>query len=384
MKKVSAVFLAAFLLVGCATAPTASETAQLPWLDQEFNYDPGRVTVSQQDLFKLDRDLEQRLDDPSWRSAPLGVRLKRLLALIFGNEGKNFTYRVGHSTTAAQTWEDRRGDCLSLTVLAYSVARKLGMTALMQEVQTPVIYGRAGQLDVLNQHVNVLLPHLRGDLMVESTAHDVVLDFEPDFQAPRRGAPLTEEGIVARYYNNVAVESMARGEHARAYAYFKAAIRAEPGYVSPYGNLAVLYRRAGREREAEVLLRHAVAMGGTSDAALHELHRLLVDQKRDAEAREVAHQLDARQAEDPYHWMSLGLTRLVENNPRDAVRHFERARDIAPTFAEVHRYLAIAYARVGDVGKAREEVELMANTGATMNKVALLRRKLEGLERRTQ
>jgi Flp pilus assembly protein TadD len=254
----------------------------------------------------------------------------------------------------------------------------------MQEVQTPVIYGRAGQLDVLNQHVNVLLPYLRGDLMVESMAHDVVLDFEPDFQAPRRGAPLTEEGIVARYYNNVAVENMARGDHARAYAYFKAAVRAEPGYVSPYGNLAVLYRRAGREGEAEALLRHAVAMGGTSDAALHELHRLLVDQKRDAEAQQVARQLDAHQAGDPYHWMSLGLTRLVENNPRDAARHFERARDIAPTFAEIHRYLAIAYARSGDVTRAREEVELMANTGAAVNKVALLRRKLEGLERRAQ
>jgi Flp pilus assembly protein TadD len=246
------------------------------------------------------------------------------------------------------------------------------------------VYGRAGEFDVVNQHVNVMFPRIRGDLMAESETHEVVIDFEPDFAAPRRGTPLTEPGIVARYYNNVAVENMARGDRARAYAYYKAAILAEPGYVSPYGNLAVLYRRAGREHEAEILLRHAVAVGGSSDAALHELHRLLVDQKRTAEAEEVARQLTQLQADDPYHWMSLGLTRLAEKDARGAIGYFKRAGDIAPSFAEVHRYLAIAYANVGDTRRAREELELMANSGAAVNKVALLKRKLESLERRSQ
>jgi Tfp pilus assembly protein PilF len=375
-----ACLVAAALAAGCATPPTTMAPSQLPWLDQELHYDTALVDVAPKDLFKLDPELEHKLADPSWRAAPLPQRMKRLLAVIFGADGKGFAYRAGHSTVAGETWRDRRGDCLSLTVLTYSVARTLGMNVLMQEVQTPAIYGRAGEFDVVNQHVNVLLPNLRGDLMVESMAHDVVLDFEPDFQAPRRGTPLTEAGIVARYYNNVAVENMALGDNAKAYAYFKAAIRAEPGYVSPYGNLAVLYRRVGHEKEAEMLLRHAVALGGTSDVALHELHRLLVDQGRGSEAQEIALQLDAHQAADPYHWISLGLKELVDDQPKRAIGRFERARDIAPTFAEVHRYLAIAYARTGDTAKAREEVELMANAGGPMNKVALLKRKLEKLE----
>jgi Tfp pilus assembly protein PilF len=371
---------AASLLAGCATTSTSMAPSQLPWLDQDFHYDAALVAVAPKDLFKLDDDLQRKLDDPAWRSAPLGQRLKRLMGLIFGADGKGFAYRAGHSTVAADTWRDRRGDCLSLTVLTYSVARTLGMNAMMQEVETPAIYGRAGELDEVNQHVNVLLPHLRSDLMVESMAHDVVLDFEPDFQAPRRGTALTEGGIVARYYNNVAVENMARGDHARAYAYFKAAIASEPGYVSPYGNLAVLYRRIGHEKEAEALLRHAVSLGGTSDVALHELHRLLADQGRSAEAQEVARQLEARQFSDPYHWISLGLKDLIDNEPRRAIDHLERARDIAPSFAEVHRYLAIAYARTGNTLKAHEEVDLMASAGGPINKVALLKRKLEKLE----
>ncbi|HTH77479.1 MAG TPA: tetratricopeptide repeat protein [Ramlibacter sp.] len=371
---------AASLLAGCASTSTSMAPSQLPWLDQDFHYEPALVAVTPKDLFKLDDELQRKLDDPAWRTAPLGQRLKRLMGLIFGTDGKGFAYRAGHSTVASETWRDRRGDCLSLTVLTYSVARTLGMSALMQEVETPAIYGRAGELDEANQHVNVLLPHLRSDLMVESMAHDVVLDFEPDFQAPRRGTALTEGGIVARYYNNVAVENMARGDNPRAYAYFKAAIASEPGYISPYGNLAVLYRRIGHEKEAEALLRHAVSLGGSSDVALHELHRLLAEQGRSAEAQEVARQLEARQFSDPYHWISLGLKDLIDNEPRRAIGHLERARDIAPTFAEVHRYLAIAYARTGNTLKAHEEVDLMASAGGPMNKVALLRRKLEKLE----
>lgn len=381
MNRTFALIVAAALLAGCASLTPSPAASRLPWLDARFGYDPALVDVAPGDLFALDAELERKLDDASWRAAPMSQRLKRLMGLIFGPDGRGFAYRTGHSTVAAQTWRERRGDCLSLTVLAYSVARKLGMDATMQEVQTPAIYGRAGELDVVNQHVNVLLPHLRGDLMVESVAHDVVLDFEPDFQAPRRGTPLSEGGIVARYYNNVAVESMARREYPRAYAYFKAAIGAEPAYASPYGNLAVLYRRAGHETEAEALLRHAVALAGTSDVALHELHRLLADQGRAAEAQEVARQLDARRSADPYHWISLGLKDLADGQPRLAIDRFERARDIAPTFAEVHRYLALAYARTGDTARAREEVDLMAHAGGPLNKVALLRSKLDKLER---
>lgn len=375
---------AAFVIAGCASTSTSMAPSQLPWLDQEFHDDPALVAVTPKDLFKLDDELQRKLDDPAWRTAPPGQRLKRLIGLIFGADGKGFAYRAGHSTIASETWRERRGDCLSLTVLTYSVARKLGMNASMQEVETPAIYGRAGELDEVNQHVNVLLPHLRSDLMVESMAHDVILDFEPDFQAPRRGTPLTEGGIVARYYNNVAVENMARGDNSRAYAYFKAAVASDPGYISPYGNLAVLYRRIGREKEAEALLRHAVSLGGTSDVALHELHRLLTDQGRSAEAQEVARQLEARQSSDPYHWISLGLKDLADNDSRRAIDHLERARDIAPSFAEVHRYLAIAYARAGNTVKAREEVELMAGAGGPMNKVALLKRKLQMLEHSAQ
>ncbi|MEJ6023036.1 tetratricopeptide repeat protein [Ramlibacter sp. PS4R-6] len=375
--------VAAAVLAGCAS--TAPAPATTPWLDAQFQHDAALVTVTAQDLFRLDADLEQRLAEPNVREVFKDVRLRRVVDIIFGADRKGFAYRAGHSTVAADTWRDRAGDCLSLTVLTYAVAKKIGMSAVMQEVQTPAVFGRSGQLDVVNQHVNVLLPSARSDFLVSDPwGHDVVLDFEPDFATARRGTQLTEPAILARFYNNVAVEHMARGDARMAYAHFKAAILSDPGYVSPYGNLAVLYRRSGHEQEAESLLRFAVGLGGTSDVALHELHRLLRDQGRVGEAADVQRKLEARQAADPYYWMSRGLQQIAANEPRRAISSLQRAKDLAPTFAEVHRYLATAYIQSGDVQKAREEVALMENLGGPLNKVAVLRRKLDQAERPPQ
>jgi hypothetical protein len=77
--------------------------------------------------------------------------------------------------------------------------------------------------------------------------------------------------------------------------------------------------------------------------------------------------------------MGLGVKSLLDDDPKGAVAKFERARDIAPTFAEIHRYLALAYVRAGDARKAKVEVE-QAAAGGHADKVALIRRKIEQLQ----
>ncbi len=376
LSRLIACLLGAALLAGCGSAPR-QPVAAVPWLDAQFSYEPSLVQVSPKDLFKLDAELEARLVASGLRDESTALKMRKIVELIFDRDRKGFAYRAGHSTVASETWRSRSGDCLSLTVLTFSVARTLGMNAIMQEVQTPTLYGRAGELDVVNQHVNVLFPNFRGDLMVESKAHDVVLDFEPEFAAARRGVALAENGIVARYYNNVAVENMAKGNNAVAYAHFKAAIQSDADYASPYSNLAVLYRRIGRNVEAEALLRRAVMLESSTDVTLHELHRLLKDSGRITEAKDVERRLEERRANDPYHWIGLAIVDLQNNSTREAIYKLRRANDLAPTFAEVHRFLAIAYGRNGEVQKARDEVALLEQSGGPASKIALLRRKLD-------
>jgi tetratricopeptide (TPR) repeat protein len=376
-----AVAVAIFLLglAGCASAPVAPAPDQLPWQDQAFEYSPALVTIGKEDLFRLDAQLLQRLLAPEVHGMSTPRRLQHLLTLIFGPDRQRFGYAAWHSTTATETWVRQRGDCLSLTVLAYSAARAMGMAVQAQEVRAPALFDRRGQLDVVNQHVNVLFYRAYRDLR-DAEPRDVVVDFDPDFASRRPGQPLTEDALVARYYNNIATEHLSTGRRALAYAHFKAAILADPGYAASYGNLAVLYRDAGMAAEAEQLLRRAVALADPADVPLHTLYQLLMEQGRTAEAHRFERALQAGRERDPYHWIGIGLQHLNDGEFRRAIGALETARDLANGFDEIHRYLAVAYSRAGEAGKARDELALLSSLTGDEAGVSKLRRKIKGMQ----
>jgi tetratricopeptide (TPR) repeat protein len=351
------------VLAGCAAAPRAPLPADLPWQDQAFYYDAALVPVSKRDLFELDPGLLSKLRDPSIQNSSAQNRLNHLVSLLFGPETKEFPYSRGHSTIAAETWRRRNGDCLSLTVLSYSLAKVLGMSVQMQEVRVPVVFDRRGSLEFLNRHVNVLI---RGDggLYVKDElirSGGVIIDFEPQVGSQREGLALSDEGILARFYNNIAAEYLAQGDLPLAYAHFKAALLVDPDYSPSYSNLAQLYTRKGFLESAERLLLHAIELNDDADIALRSLHHLLVSQGRESEALKYAEILRARQDRDPYYWLGAGLDHLQGGNYQKAVSAFERAQALTRGFQEVHRYLAIAYLRAGKPIQAKNQLSVLAS-----------------------
>src|SRR2546426_11543609 len=145
------------VLAGCAAAPRAPLPAHLLWQDQAFDYDAALVSVGKRDLFQLDPGLLSRLHDPRIQNSSAQYRLNHLVSLLFEPETKDFSYSKSHSTIAAETWRRKSGDCLSLTVLSYSLAKALDMPIQMQEVRVPVVFDRRGSVEFLNRHVNLLI-----------------------------------------------------------------------------------------------------------------------------------------------------------------------------------------------------------------------------------
>jgi len=351
------------VLAGCAAAPPAPLPADLLWQDQAFNYDAALVSVGKRDLFQLDAGLLSKLHDSGIQDSSAQYRLHYLVSILFGPEAKDLPYSAGHSTIAAETWRRKTGDCLSLTVLSYALAKALDMSVQMQEVRVPVVFDRRGNVEFLNRHVNVLVRGA-GDLYLiagSMRSGDVIIDFEPQIASRREGLALSDDGILARFYNNVAAEYLAQGDLTLAYAYFKAAVLADPGYSPSYSNLAQLYTRKGFLQSAEQLLLYAVALNDDADIALRSLHQLLVSQGRESEALKYAEILQARQEKDPYYWLGVGLHHLQEGNYSKAVNALERAQDLTRGFQEVHRYLAIAYWRAGKPVQAKNQLAVLAS-----------------------
>jgi Flp pilus assembly protein TadD len=177
--------------------------------------------------------------------------------------------------------------------------------------------------------------------------------------------------------NNLAAEHLSDGRDRLASAHFKAAALASPAYSASYSNLAQLYLRAGHAQGAEALLRYSLALNDMSDLALSGLHRLLQSQGRDAEAQPYERQLLARRERDPYYWLGLGLEQLQQARYAQAVDALERAQVLTSGFEEVHRYLAIAYWRNGQVHKARDQLKVLSALNSADPTVTALAKKLK-------
>ncbi len=351
------------LWAGCATSPPPTTTAPPElWQDAAFAYEPGLVRVDEAALMRLDENLLQTLQSPRLQGASVERRVQYLLQTLVENRREPFAYAGGHSTVAAETWRLRRGDCLSLTVLAYAISQQLRLRTVIQEVPVPPLYDRRGGIDHRVDHVNLWVERETPQDVASMTSFKsgVVVDFEPSFGATRLGTALGARAILARYYNNLAAEHLVAGDTRLAYAHMRAAIETDPIYATAYVNLATIYAQQALWTGAERALRQALALQPNHDGALLGMARLLEQQGQYNAAQPYRDRLAQRQENDPYYWTNLGALRLQQGSPDRAAAALERAQELTTGFAEVHRYLAQAYLLQGKNDKVQEQLTLLA------------------------
>lgn len=364
MHKSIVIAVVCIALAGCAATPILPIDARLidlAWRDQAFKLDDTRIPVGKRELFALDPELLFELQSSGMREVSTQRRVDYLMSLLYGPDLKSFSYAGDETNIAADTWRTRRGNCLSLGILAYSMAKALNLDVQLQEVRVPPQFSRQRNVDFVGRHVNVLIRnqarlHLKNGTMASG---NVVIDFDPQVGWLRTGIELTEENVLARYYNNIGAEYFAQRNYPAAYAWFKAAVHADNRFAPSYANLASLYKRHGIIAGAETLLLQAINLDAEDDTALRSLHQFLVAQGRNDEARTYAALIERRQEQNPYYWLGQGLEYLRDAQYRQAVNALERAEALSHGFEEVHQYLAIAYWRAGYPSKARQQIAVL-------------------------
>lgn len=368
--------LCATLLAGCATPPVPGGDARVLLHDEWFA--PSREDTDANRVLALSDSMRAYADN---ELRPLIAHRdpRRVLIEALHDRGQlRLAYDAERTGNAAETFDSRAGNCLSLVLMTGAIARHLGLPVTFRSVQLDPQYTRAGGLTLENGHVNILMAHM-GERPIWG-AHDLVVDFLPTRELTGQSATvLPESTVVAMYMNNRAAETLADGRVDDSYAWARAALMQDPQHASAVNTLAVVYMRRQQFGAAEEALRYALTRDAENTAVLSNLVQVLRATGRQADADVVAARLKALQPYPPFHFLEAGRRALEAGNAAEARDLFERELRRQPFQHEVHFWSAQAWAQLGNGAKAAEHLRQAMDYSTTMSSQKLYSAKLDRL-----
>lgn len=368
--------LAAFGLGACAVAPVAAPPQHL-FEDRLFAAPSEPISATA--IFALSDTMKRYVDVEIAAHLRSKGPQRGLLEALYSKNQLRLEYDAVRTRNAAEAFEARSGNCLSLVIMTSAFARHLGLPVRFQSVYYESTWTRSGNLYFSSNHVNLALEHRATDARVGvDTDRAWTVDFlPPEDVRGQRTRVISEATVVAMYMNNRSAEALARGQLDDAYAWAREAIRQSPAFLSAYNTLAVTYLRHGHAQQAAQLLRHVLEREPDNTIALSNLSRVMGELGQPAEAAQLAQRLNKIEPYPPFHFFDQGMAALQAGNFQSARELFSKEVQRAAYHHEFHFWLAIANIGLGDKSAARKHLILARENSTTFNDKALYSAKLE-------
>jgi Tfp pilus assembly protein PilF len=365
---------------GCASAPQAPLPPVAVLLDDSAFPAPA-VPPSAADLFALSPAMQAHL-----RSSAFQKKLREkgeargLVSALYDKSDLQLDYDATVTQTAARTYAERSGNCLSLVIMTAAFARELGMRVRFQSVETDDTWSRANTLYLVSAHVNINLGPRAPRPNVYDPDSELTIDFLSSREAGRlRTRELEEEDIVALYMNNRAAEELVLGRVAEAYWWARAALLARPSSLAAYNTLGVIYERSGRPLLAERIYRAALERDPNSLVVMQNLAPLLAANGKEEESARLTQRLAKLYPAPPFHYFNQGMAAWQADNFVQARALFAREVARAPYNDEFHFWLGAAHLRLGELNQAAKQLALARDTSVRPDARGRYVAKLENL-----
>ena len=313
-----------------------------------------------EDPFQMPPDLQAFARKHTLAQAGVHAKLSALVRAFFApveEGGLGITYDNSYTRTPLEAWQDRKANCLTLTILYVGACKAISLDAVYGESLRVSRWRRVGNVIRYERHVVAVVP---GTVV----GQQLVADFLPEVRRESQlVVTLEAKRVLALFHSNRAVELMAesrtadalvaaqqsitvdpklgvgwnilgvvqraQGQEAEAEKSFLRALEADPRDGAPCGNLELLMREQGREREAqayrerglEVRKRDPFFNAFLAEEALQDGNLAEADRRIRAAIRILPQEPD-------FHLMQARIS-LAQGNSRDAIKALEKARDCA-------------------------------------------------------
>lgn len=350
----------ALLLALCLSACAGGPAVQPAGLFDDSLFARSAPPPTADEVFAVSAEMRRFLDEDLAREARRKGPRTALIDALYAPGQLRLDYDVQRTRTAAEAFEARSGNCLSLVIMSAALARHLGLPVQFHSVYSDAGWGRSGDLLVANGHVNLTLRNHFGDGRVRfDVAEAMLIDFDPPAPGQRQySRVIGEANVLAMFMNNRAAELLADGRIDEAYWHARAAIEAEPTFLASHNTLAVVYLRRGASLQAERVLQQLLAAEPANAAALANLAHLYERQGRAGEAASLQQRLARLEPYPPYHFFQRGLEAMERRDYALARTMFQKEIERAAYHHEFHFGLALASYGLGDVKEAQRQLAL--------------------------
>lgn len=221
------------------------------------------------------------------------IRGTLLAQWLMDPEEHNMAYDITANLRPADVFNQRRGNCLSFTLLLLQLSKELDIKLRMNQVDLPDMWGQSdNQGLVFYRHVNAIqrannLTHIY-DLAMQ--------DYRPGF--PQR--LLNETQGVALLFSNSGIQFLHQGEFEKAFHYLKLAASLFPGNSDMWVNLGAAYKNTQQPRMAELSYLLAFDLKDSNSLAASNLDRLYRSIGEPNKARAYAKLAKRARLKNPY------------------------------------------------------------------------------------
>jgi tetratricopeptide (TPR) repeat protein len=335
-----AAFLAWSVVVPAVVVPVVP-VAPMPRPDQIMTVPPELLAQLQQQVLVPDASRRSRAD--------------RLAKFLFQTPGLGLQYSADATSTVEQAYQTRKANCLTYTLLTVALARASGLHAYAQELDNIVAWRIDDDLIYGSNHVNAVI-----DIGNLRFTVDVARDRINTRYVPQ---PISDQRLLALYYNNRAAELLATAPPAVVAPYMAMALQLAPNYASAWANAGVLAMRLGDAHEAERDELKALTLDASNASALVNLVTLYRNNGDDARRAIYERRIDEIRVKDPYFQFMQAEDNAKQGDYAGAVKHYWQAIRLYDGDARFYLGLAYAYQQLGEDRHARRAMKRAALLG---------------------
>ncbi|MCC2608199.1 tetratricopeptide repeat protein [Planctobacterium marinum] len=338
---------------GCQTTQQSAVQVNPHFLDISFSGYESVPVETESEIFELSDEAKRFVFDIQSKRDRSGS-IEELISAIFDRSSFNMIYDNSANTTARETFINRSANCLSLSIMTYSLAREAGFTVTFREIEIPEYWTRKNGFSLLNGHINLRISEMEEQSsIVYAESNTMVVDFDPF--SPKKYFPsrsVRKNRVLSMFYNNKGADALLKSDYLTAYAYFRAAVSTDSQFQDAWANMGILYRMTGHYDWAENTYHEALKLNPDNLTIMENLAVLHQHQGRYALAKELLAKVETRRLSNPYYHYNLGEQELEASNYHAAMSHYKKAIRLDASHHEFYFGMAKVHALMGDVEQA--------------------------------